>query len=78
MINHNTKTAFKEVVDLQKKLFIRIQIMNHQLYTNDLLQFNEGVSFCLDRLGDEGGSVVALVFLLLPYCKATFFSSDFE
>ncbi len=78
MVGHEIKAVFKGAIDLQEELFIRIRMMNHQLHTNDLLQFNEGVSLCLDRLGDEDGSVIALVFLLLPYCKAAFFPSNFE
>ncbi len=78
VVGHNVKAVFKEAVDLQEELFIRIRIMNHQLRTNDLLQLNEDISFCLDRLRDEGGFIIALVFLLLSYHKAAFFPSDFE
>ncbi len=78
MVDHDIKTVFKGVIDLQEELFIRIWMINHQLHANDLLQLNEGISLCLGRLGDEGGSVVALMFLLLPYYKAAFFPSSFE
>ncbi len=78
VVGHDTKAVFKGAVDLQKELFIRIRVMNHQLCANDLLQLNEDVLFCLGRLGDEGGSAVILVFLLLPYRKTAFFPSNFE
>ncbi len=37
VIGHDTKAVFKGAVDLQKELFIRIRVVNHQLRANDFL-----------------------------------------
>ncbi len=78
VIDHDIKAVFKGAIDLQKELFIRIRVINHQLHTNDLLQLNEDVLFYLGRLRNKGDSAVALVFLFLPYHKTAFFPSSFE